>query len=79
MRAIGKNLIVSPVKEEKKKALIIPIGKENVLYWKVLSVGNDVKEIKAGDEICITLYGSQQISEELDLHLVQLENVYAVR
>lgn len=75
LKALGKNIIIQAVKEEKKDGLlIIPNEKENY-FWKVISVGEDVKNIVEGDNI-YALYTSPIAGCE-GYHIVNLDNVAA--
>jgi len=77
MQAIGKNIIIKAVKEEKKGSLILTTKEEQVKFWNVLSVGKEVKEISTGDIICTHQYGMHSVPDNEGCFVIQSENVYA--
>ena len=77
IQAIGKNVIVKAVKEE-KKAVIITLKDEKPTHFEVVSVGEDVKIIKKGDKVLLSPYGGTEITHnEEKLIVVSIDNVYA--
>lgn len=56
-KAYGNNIQVAPISKEK----IIGDTAKYYLYGHVLSVGEEVKNIKVGDEIAWTLWGLKEI------------------
>jgi co-chaperonin GroES (HSP10) len=77
MKALGKNLIVKPVEEEKKASLILTPKEEKPVCWEVISIGKDVEEINIGDIVYTFSYCLQKINDEEKLYVVEMEKVYA--
>ena len=78
VKAYGDNLIVTPIEEEKKGVLIVPT-KDKPIYWKVLSVGNKVENIKMDDEVVLSPHSSHIIHEKERIFAVSADYVLAVR
>lgn len=81
LKALGKNIIVKPIIEEiesKKSILVIPGKEKKPDFYEVLSVGEEVLTIYAGEHIRIFEYGIKEIGEEGNkIFVVPVENVYA--
>lgn len=75
IEAIGKNVILKAVKEE-KKSIILTSKEEPILYYEVLSIGSSVKDVNVGDKVLIH-YGAQKIPFEDNLFVTDIERVYA--
>jgi len=58
IQAFGKNIIVNPIYEEKKAGTLIRPD-EQPIYHEVLSVGDEVKNVKIGDKLILNSYGVQ--------------------
>lgn len=56
IQAVGKNIVVKAIKEDKKTGILIPNQTEKTLYWLVLSVGDEVENIKVNDHVLINPY-----------------------
>lgn len=82
MQAIGKNLIVRPIEEERPvRKILFTTAPEKPFYYEVLSVGDAVGEtiLKVGDLIRVFEYGIKEFGNEdgSKLYIVPIENVYA--
>lgn len=75
IQAIQKNIIVKPLYKEKK--IIITTETEKPIYWEVITIGDEVKEIKIGDKIYIDSYGLIEIDKENKLFVASSDNVKA--
>ena len=57
MKAVGKHIVIEPIKEENKKTsgglILAEAQREDIRYRKakIISVGSDVKALKNGNEI----------------------------
>lgn len=81
MKALGTNILITPVKEEKKSVLLLTTGAVHK-YYKVLSVGSKVHEVvdlKEGDEIFIQNYGACAVDEEKEILSLDAKYVVASR
>jgi co-chaperonin GroES (HSP10) len=56
MQAIGKNIIVKPVKKDDQK-IIIQLKQDQPIHWEVISIGEEINNLKVGDKVHILLYG----------------------
>jgi len=76
MKALGKYIVVDPVKEENVKTkgglILTDKQREDIRYRiaKVKSVGTDVNGVKAGDEIYYDKVAGDKI--EIDKHQYQV-------
>ena len=76
MKAVGKYIVVDPVKEENVKTkgglILTDKQREDIRYRvaKVKSVGTDVNGVKAGDEIYYDKVAGDKI--EIDKHQYQV-------
>lgn len=80
LQAIGKNLIIKPVKtEEKKQTIILTTQEEKQIYFEVVSIGQDVKEVSVGDVIWLQHYNrnSEIIEDGTKYYMVNLDCIYA--
>jgi co-chaperonin GroES (HSP10) len=78
LKALGKNLIVTPIEEEKKDKLVLTLRENKPLFWKVLSIGEDVREISVGDIVCIHHYGMEEYDHNDEkIFVVEMCKIYA--
>jgi co-chaperonin GroES (HSP10) len=78
LQALGKNILVKPIEEEKKEKVILFLNEKKPSCYRVLSVGDDIKNISVDDTIFIHSYGMHEIYYENEkLFIVQMDNVYA--
>lgn len=78
MKAYADNIVITPIKEDRKGALLLPM-KDKVHYWKVLSVGGLVDGIKEGDEIVIAPHSDHLVEDKDQIYVVNHDHVYAIR
>ncbi len=77
IQAIGKNILVVPVMDE-KKGLILTTKEEKPKYWNVISVGGEVKSVSNGDNVFVAQYGFQEIvDQDQKYYICKEENIYA--
>jgi co-chaperonin GroES (HSP10) len=77
IEAIGKNIVVQPIFEEKKSSLLIPTHEPLPKYWKVLSIGKEVEGLSIGDLIYLAHYGQNNITiEGVDYYVISKDNVF---
>jgi len=70
MKAINKYVITEEIKEEKKFALIIKSQEEKVAKAKVVSVGQDIEDVKKGDIVLFDRYISQEVEYNNKKYLI---------
>ncbi len=77
IQAYGKFIIVKPVKVEKKE-LILTTKEPEVLFWEVTSVGEDVKGIVKGDNVCLHSMSPKEVKiNNIPINIVPYEAVCA--
>lgn len=79
MRAYGKTIVISPIKEEVKNkiGIIVTNVNDREIRYKlaeVYSTGDFVKEIKKGDKLYYDSMASSEIRIEGDKYLIISEN-----
>jgi len=80
MQALGKYVIVTPIKQEGPKGLILPSGKEKITAWKVISIGSECElPLDEGDEILCRQYGPERLGEDTELYAVPHESIVACK
>jgi co-chaperonin GroES (HSP10) len=80
LQAIGKNLVIRPVRnEEKKSTLILTTQEEKPVFFEVISIGNDVKEVSVGDTIWLQHYNrSSEITfDDVKYYMVNIDSICA--
>jgi len=80
LQAIGKNLVIRPVRsEEKKSTLILTTQEEKPVFFEVISIGNDVKEVSIGDIIWLQHYNrSSEITfDDVKYYMVNIDSICA--
>ena len=70
MKAINKYVITEEIKEEKKSALIIKSQEEKVAKAKVVSIGQDIEDVKKGDIVLFDRYISQEVEYNNKKYLI---------
>lgn len=79
---LGDRIVLQQVESEEKTAsgIILPdSAKEKPSEGKVLAVGKDVKEVKAGDKVLYSKYGPSEVKVDgKELMIVKEEDVLAV-
>lgn len=63
LKAVGKNIISKPVFDEVNK-IIITNAQRMPLYYEVISVGDEVKNIAEKDKILFKHYQAEQITHQ---------------
>ncbi len=78
IEAVGKTIIVKPIYQEKKSTVILTNAEDNPIAWEIVSIGDQVKGVKKGDNILLAPYSLQQIEYKKEkLFVCQIENIYA--
>jgi co-chaperonin GroES (HSP10) len=77
LKAIGKNILVKPLVEERKDKILTTTERKPYAY-EVLSVGEDVTYVKIGDHVCLQQYGIHQHDFKGEkVYLTSQDHVYA--
>lgn len=77
IQAIGKNIICKAVLPEQKN-LILTTVEPKPLFYEVVSIGSDVKEVYIGDKLPYPQYAQQTFKDEEEIyHVFSIENIYA--
>jgi len=74
IQAIGDNIIVKAMREE-KKTKILTLDNDKPDYYEVISVGDDVKHILKGDHV-LSMYIPTKILYHEDLYVIQEARIY---
>ena len=82
MRVIGKNILLLKIEKELQKVngLIIP---ESIhcapKQYKVIAVGNEVKEIKLNDVVAVSQYGGYEVvHDNIPYSVVKEEDILVI-
>lgn len=83
MKAIGKYIVIKPIKDEVESSGVILTAKseKNVRYLPgvVLTTGKDVQSLKKGDKVYYDKVASSEMRIDEDLYLVLLESGVVVK
>ncbi len=69
MKTLGKKIILQPVEEVKKGGLLLTVGVKPTQY-KVITVGDEVSAIKAGDIVYLDKHQGKEIEHGAEKFLV---------
>lgn len=77
MKATGANVLVELIHKEKKKTVIeLPDDNSNYLRGKVVSIGECVKEIVAGEIVSFKNSGNNIMLEDSNMCVVNIGNIF---
>lgn len=82
MRVIGKNILLLKIEKEPQKVngLIIPESiHATQKQYKVIAIGNEIKEIKINDIVAVSQYGGYEVvHENIPYSVVKEEDILAI-
>lgn len=71
MQAIGKNVVLKVIEEEKKEgSLILMESAKTPNNYEVLSIGEEVKYFSVGDRVYLNKYSGYELKVKDDVFLV---------
>ena len=71
------NVVVKPCEEEQSK--IIVTTKTKPIYYEVVNIGRDVKEVSEGDKVVLTDFGGKHLDIDGNEYIVVKEDAILAR